>query len=292
MRKIIFFLFLGLGLFMFNTKASAQTDTIPDDFCISSEEYQLYQLINDYRKAFALPEVVLSRSLSYVAIAHVRDLAANFNPDTTCNMHSWSDKGRWKPICFPSEQSRKNNVHLKAKEIIGYPKEAYEITYWSNVENSPQQILSFWRENKASTNMLLNREKWEGVSWKAMGIGIEDGYAVVWFGEGIDFEVSTPVCGTSIQVLNDASPEYKAKNVHKASPRDPVYYITIGSYNNRKDGVNAVKSYKEMGYPRTILIEMENKFRVAIDYFTDKKEADKALKKYAQKFKGAWVLAI
>ncbi len=291
MRKILFFLFLGFGL-LFNTKTSAQTDTIPDDFCISAEEYQLYQLINDYRKAFALPEVVLSKSLSYVAIAHVRDLAANFNPDTTCNMHSWSDQGRWKPICFPSEQSRKNNVHLKAKEIIGYPSEAYEITYWSNVENSPRQILSFWRENKVSTNLLINQETWEDKTWKAIGIGIEDGYAVVWLGESIDIEVSTPVCGTSIKVLNDASPEYKAKNDPTVSSKTPIFYVTIGSYKNRKDASNAVKSYKEMGYPKAILIEMDNKFRVAIDYFTDKKEADKSLKKYAQKFKGAWVLAI
>lgn len=292
MRKIIFFLFLGFGLLVFNTKTSAQTDTIPDDFCISAEEYQLYQLINDYRKAFALPEIKLSKSLSYVAIAHVRDLAANFNTDTTCNMHSWSDKGRWKPICFPSEQTKKNNVHLKAKEIIGYPKAAYEITYWSNVENMPRQILSFWRENKASADLLINQEKWEDRAWKAIGIGIEDGYAVVWLGEAIDFEVSTPVCGTSTQVLNDASPEYKAKNPPKASTTDKTFYITIGSYNSREDGVNAVKSYKEMGYPKAILVEMENKFRVAIDYFSDKKEADQALKKYAQKFKGAWVLAI
>lgn len=292
MRKIVFFLFLGVGLFVFNTKTTAQTDTIPDDFCISSEEYQLYQLINDYRKVFALPDVVLSKSLSYVAIAHARDLAANFNPDTICNMHSWSDKGRWKPICFPFEQSRKNNVHLKAKEIIGYPKEAFEITYWSNVENSPKQILGFWRENTVSADLLINRAKWENRTWKAIGIGIEDGYAVVWLGEGIDFEVSTPVCGTSIQVLNDASPDYKALNTKKAPAKKQIYYITIGSYNNRKDALNAVRSYKEMGYPKTVLIDMGNKIRVAVDYFSDKKEADKALKKYAQKFKGAWVLTI
>jgi hypothetical protein len=292
MRKIVFFLFLGVGLLVFNTKTTAQTDTIPDDFCISAEEYQLYQLINDYRKVFALPEVVLSKSLSYVAIAHARDLAANFNADTICNMHSWSDKGRWKPICFPSEQSRKNNVHLKAKEIIGYQTEAFEITYWSNVENTPKQILGFWRENTVSADLLINRAKWENHTWKAIGIGIEDGYAVVWLGEGIDFEVSTPVCGTSIQVLNDASSDYKALNTKKASTKKPVYYITIGSYNNRKDALNAVRSYKEMGYPKTVLIDVGNKIRVAVDYFSDKKEADQALKKYARKFKGAWVLTV
>lgn len=292
MRKIVFFLFFGIELFAFNAKIQAQTDTIPNDFCISNEEYQLFQLINDYRKSNALQPFVLSKSLSYVAIAHVRDLAANFNPDSICNMHSWSNKGRWTPICYPSEQSKKNNVRLKAKEIIGYPSEAYEITYWSNVENSPKQILKFWRENKVSSNMLVNLEKWKDAAWKACGVGIEAGYAVVWLGKSVDSEVETKVCGTSTKVLNNASPEYKAAQIQEKPTNAPLHYITIGSYNNRKDALNAVKSYKEMGYPKTILIEKENKIRVAIDYFTDKNAADEALIKYEQKFKGAWVLSI
>lgn len=283
---------MGLGLLVLNTKTMAQTDTIPEDFCINPEEYQLYQLINDYRKAFDLPPIALSKSLCYVAIAHARDLAENFVPNTDCNMQSWSDKGRWTPICVPSEQSRKNNVRLKAKEIIGYPSEAFEITYWSNAENTPQEILKFWREHKVSADMLLNQQKWKAFNWKTIGVGIEEGYAVVWLGKVVDFETSTPVCGTPIKVLNDALPEYKPLQTQKSSTKNPVYYITIGSYNNRKDAVNAVKSYKDMGYPKTILIEMDNKIRVAIDYYTDKNEADQALKKYSPKFKGAWVLTI
>lgn len=288
MRKII--LFFLMTFMLSNMEVKAQTDTIPEDFCISPEEYQLHQLINDYRKAFALPAIVLSKSLSYVAITHARDLAANFDPDSVCNMHSWSDKGRWKSICYPSEQSRKNNIRLKAKEIIGYPGDAYELTYWSNAEIAPRQILSFWRENKVAGNMLLNQDKWLGKTWKAMGIGIEGGYAVLWLGQEVDYEVSTKVCGSSTQVLNNALPETIVPSVKQASKNAPVYYITIGSYNARKDGATAVKSYKEMGYPKAILVEVDNKFRVAIDYFTLKEEADKALKKYEQKFKGAWIL--
>ncbi len=291
MRKIIFFLLVGLSLMVFSNKIPAQTDTIPSDFCISAEEFQLYQLINYYRKALALNPIPLSKSLSYVAITHARDLAANFNPNSICNMHSWSDKGKWMPICFPSQQSKKNNIRLKAKEIIGYSGEAHEIAYWSNVANSPRQILSFWRDNKVSDNMLLNRKEWEDVSWKAIGIGIVGGYAVVWMGKAVDYKVSTTVCGTAIKVLNEASPEYKATHSPLASS-EPAYYITIASFTNRKDAVNAVKGYKEMGYPKTVLIEVDDKIRIAIDYFTDKNEADQALKKYALKFKGAWVLTI
>lgn len=291
MQKIIVvFLF---GFLFVATPSIAQTDTIPADFCISKEEFQLYELINEYRKSFALPPISLSKSLSYVAIAHARDLASFYNPDSVCNMHSWSNKGRWTPICFPSQQSRKNNVRLKAIEIIGYPAEAYEITYWSNVEKMPRQILSFWREKKVSADMLLNRNEWKSSAWKAIGVGIEEGYAVVWLGKVVDYEVSTPVCGSQIKVLNDAAPDYKlAQATQVKNPNQSIYYITIASFNDRKDAINAVKSYKEMGYPKTVLLEVENKIRVAVDYYTDKSEADNALKKYAQKFKGAWILTI
>lgn len=292
MRKAVFFLFMLIGFVGFNAKTMAQTDTIPDDFCISSEEYQLYQLINDYRKAFALPEVALSKSLCYVAITHARDLDANYHADSVCTMLSWSNKGAWKSICFPSEQSKKNNVRMKAKEIIGYPSEAYELTYWSNLKNTPRQILSFWRDNKASNEILLNKGTWKSNSWNAMGVGIENGYALVWFGKAVDFEVETKVCGTSLKVLNEAAPEYRATHVQTNQNKAPIYYITVGSYVNRQDAINAVKSYKQMGYPNAILVERDNKIRLAIDYFTNKKEADDALRKYAKKFKGSWILTI
>jgi len=292
MQRLIFFLGMSLSLLILNTKSIAQTDTISEDFCISSEEYQLYQLINDYRKTFALAPIDLSKSLSFVAKKHVHDLAVNYNPDSICNMHSWSDKGRWASICFPSEQSKKNNVWLKAKEIIGYPSEANEITFWSNVESSPRQILNFWRENKESNDLLINQLDWEKKSWNAIGIGIENGYAVVWLGESVDFEVSTSVCGSSVKILNEASPIYRATNSGKSSIKTPLYYIIIGSYKDRKDAVNAVRSYKEMGYPKAILVESDKKIRVAIDYLADKKEADQSLKKFAKKFRGAWVLTI
>lgn len=281
-----------IGLLISNTKTIAQTDTFPDDFCISADEYQLYLLINDYRKAFAQTPIILSKSLSYVAKTHARDLAGNFNPDSSCNMHSWSDKGKWTPICYPSEQSKKNNVRLKAKEIIGYPSEAFEITYWSNVENPAQQILSFWCKKMPSKNLLLNLEEWDDVIWNAIGIGIEEGYAVVWLGKMVDNEIETEVCGTSTKIVNKSSPLYVATHIQENLNNSAVYYIIIGSYNNRNDGINAVNSYKEMGYSKTILVESDNKIRVAIDYFTDKNEANKALKKYAQKFKGAWILVI
>lgn len=292
MRKTILYLFLGLGLFGSNNKTFAQTDTIPGNFCISSQEYQLYQLINDYRKAHSLAPLALSKSLSYVAKTHTHDLAMNYKSGTTCNMHSWSDKGRWTPICFPSEQSKKNNVWLKAKEIVGYPSEAREITYWSNTENEASQIVEFWSENKASADLLLNQNEWVSVSWKAMGIGMEDGYAVLLLGKAIDTELSTPVCGKETKVLNINSPEYVASHAKESANQSPVYFITIASFSEMEDAANAVKSYKEMGYPKAVYIEADNKIRVAIDYFTDKKEADQALKKYAQKFKGAWVLTI
>lgn len=289
MTRVVFFFLFSIVI---STSTSAQKSKIPSDFCISQDEYELFQLINDYRLAYGLPKIPLSKSLSFVAKTHVKDLSVYYNPKSNCNMHSWSKNGTWVPICFPEEQSKKNNVWLKAKEIVGYSSEAYEVTYWSNVANQPNNIFGFWSEQKPSSDMLFNKGQWANSSWNAIGIGIKNGYAVAFFGKAIDAELNTVICSSNQKIINELSPEFIVAHSSTSNIETPVHYITIASFNTRKDADNAVKSYKEMGYPKTVLIEADNKIRVAIDYFTDKKEADQALKKYAIKFKGAWVLTI
>jgi len=289
MRKIVVF-FLMI-VWIFNSNVIAQTNPIPDDFCISADEYKLYQLINSYRKDLLLPEIQLSQALCYVANLHVQDLSATFNSADECSMHSWSDQGEWTAICYPSEQSKKNNVWLKPKEIVGYPAEAYELTYWSNSEKSADDIYKFWRLNKPSSSMLINTGRWANSSWKEIGVGIKDGYAVVWLGKTFGDGTSPVVCGKDKVFSNNALSKSKGSPQDLAT-KTTVYYITIGSYLNNKDGLEAVKTYKDMGFANTVLIKTDNKIRVAVDRFTDKKEADRALRKYAQRFKGAWVLTL
>ena len=277
----------------------AQADKIPDDFCISQKEYYLFQLINKYRGDLALDPIPLSNSLSFVAQKHAADLAANYPFEEGCNMHSWSDKGDWKPFCFPADQNRKNDIKDKAKELTDYVGKAWELTYWDNIDVSAEEVLSFWNSIPATASMLSNTDKWSDVNWNSIGIGMNGGYVLVWLGKKEDLEPHTIICETGEKILNKSIPN-ELKVPIATTAKDPSsspnlesqkYYIIIGSFNRKADAQTAIDSYHQMGYPNAMIVEEGGKVRVAIDHLSTKSEADDALKKYREKFQGAWVFS-
>lgn len=267
-----------------------QLGKVPKDFCISQKEYRLYQLINEYRQKLALDVIPLSNSLCYVAKTHAADLSANYPFGEDCNMYSWSDKGDWKPFCYPSDQDRRNDVKDKAKEISGYPGKAWELTYWDNVDVDLEEVVSFWNSIPYTSAILSNTDKFANLGWKSMGVGVQDGYILVWFGSKEDLEPSTSICETGEKIINKSIPNELVVPVTDNSAKEH-YYIIIGSYNKKNDANAAVKSYVEMGYPKAIVVEEQGKIRVAIDHFDDKSQANSALNNYRNKFKGAWVFS-
>lgn len=270
----------------------AQVDRkIPPDFCVSQQEYRLYSLINDYRNQLALNTIPLSRSLSFVAQTHAKDLNANFSTTDHCNMHSWSDKGTWMPFCFPADQNRKNDIKDKAKELTSYPGKAWEITYWGNSDADLGSILEFWNNIPYASNMIGNTEEWSKKDWKSMGVGIDGGYVLVWFGIEADVEVSTTICETGENILNKSIPHELTVPTENTPKSNQAYFIIIGSFKNKKDANSAVNSYHQMGYPNAIMIESKGRIRVAIDSFKTSEAADNALNKYRNKFQGAWVFS-
>jgi hypothetical protein len=77
----------------------------------SADERRLYNEIMDYRKSKNLPSIPLSKSLTYVAQMHSRDLAQN-NPDQgKCNLHSWSKK-REMEILLLHVGSRQSSMYV------------------------------------------------------------------------------------------------------------------------------------------------------------------------------------
>ncbi|WP_267283235.1 hypothetical protein [Salisaeta longa] len=42
--------------------------------------------------------------------------------------------------------------------------------------------------------MLVNAGSWRDMDWKAMGVGMHEGFAVVWFGAAPDPSAAPPVC--------------------------------------------------------------------------------------------------
>ena len=287
-----FYFSLILIFILSSAKLFAQAEAkIPQDFCISQQEYRLFTIINNYRTRLALNTIPLSRSLSFVAKTHAKDLAANFSSSDDCNMHSWSDKGNWKPICFPEEQNRKNDVKDKAKELTNYPGKAWEITYWENSEADLDFVLDFWNSISYTANMISNTEEWSKKEWKSIGIGIDDGYVLVWLGMQADIEVSTIICETGEKIQNTSIPHELTVLNTKASPSKHTYYVIIGSFKNKNDAGSAVKSYHQMGYPNAVIVESQGRIRVAIDRFNTQAAADESLKKYKNKFQGAWVFS-
>jgi len=284
--KVVFFvLFISSQLW-------AQTESkIPQDFCISQQEYKLYSLVNTYRSKLALDPIPLSKSLCFVARTHAKDLAAYYPIGDDCNMHSWSNQGNWESFCFPADQSRKNDIKDKAKEISNYPGKAWEITYWENSEIDVALILEFWNSISYTSSMIGNTGKWAAKEWKSMGVGIQDGYVLLWLGEEVDVEPSTSICETGEVISNNSVAVVATKEADspKKEAGDEQYYIIIGSFSQASDAESAVASYHQMGYPNAKIIETQGRIRVVIDSFHSQEEAEEALKEYKKKFQGAWI---
>ncbi|MEZ5082504.1 MAG: CAP domain-containing protein [Bacteroidales bacterium] len=165
-----------IGLFLlltfFSSNFSSAQDSIPPDFCISADEYRLFNLVNDYRKAMNLPKIQLSKSLSFVAKNHAIDLYTNKADTNTCNFHSWSDKGNWKACCFEKEIKDKSCMLKKPLELTNYPDVAYEIVYWENKQANADKAFDQWRETSASRALITNFKEWEDYNWVSMGVDI------------------------------------------------------------------------------------------------------------------------
>ena len=154
-----------------------------DRVCLSQEEIKLYKMINQYRDKKKLLSVTLSSSLTKVAQAHVRDLMENYKKSDKCNPHSWSKKGDWTPCCYTSDHKQASCMWDKPKEIAGYESPGYEIAFWHSQAATAENSLEGWQNSKAHNPLLINKGQWSEVTWKAIGVGIYQQYAVVWFGE-------------------------------------------------------------------------------------------------------------
>jgi len=262
---------------------------IPEDFCISEEEYKLYNAINDYRKALNLSKIPLSKSLSFVAKQHIKDLTEN-NPDTNiCNFHSWSDKGKWKACCFEKDLKNKTCMTGKPKELTNYPGAAYEIVYWENKEANADKAFNQWRETAASRSVITNFKEWETYTWQALGVGIQKGFAILWFGEVIDTIQETKVCGKNIVIKYE--PPIAPVETFIVSSATNRFYLIYGSFTSLEDAKKQASTYRDKGFKKAKVIVKDEKYRISLSDYSTKELADKAKKELPTVYKGAWVMA-
>jgi uncharacterized protein YkwD len=157
---------------------------------LSPAEKELYNLIMKYRAGLNLPNIPLSASLSYVAREHVIDLDENNPVTTTCNMHSWSDKGSWSACCYTDDHLQASCMWDKPRELTEYTGDGFEIAYFHSSGATPTAAINGWKSSPGHNQVMINAGPWSQ-KWKAIGIGIKGRYAVVWFGHEEDL-VGTP----------------------------------------------------------------------------------------------------
>jgi len=314
LTTLVFLCFWILSGAQVKEKAEKQ---IPASYCISPMEYKLYKMINDYRQRYDLPPIPLSKSLCFVASTHVNDLFSHHPDRGSCNAHSWSGQGNWKPFCYPRDENKKNSVWDKPAELTPYRGKGYEIVYWENDAAIIDSIITLWKSMDYFNSFLMNSGKWQGKRWNAIGIGIHENYACAWFGEFPDPEGEPFVCGQETPkpiapqkeqtelpkdqkglakekpALPKEKPELPKEKPASVLPKETGkvnYYVIVKGVAPQTELLQVLKDLKSKGYSNSRLVEKEGKQRVSIMEFSEKLKADSALRQVRKKWEDAWIL--
>ncbi|HLO92634.1 MAG TPA: SPOR domain-containing protein [Lentimicrobium sp.] len=273
-RRILFFVFV-----LYNACLTAQTIQFPtfDKYCVSDEERKLYNLIAGYRSDRQLPPIEFSSSLSYVARVHAMDLSLNRPDFGGCNLHSWSDKGRWKACCYAKDENRIACMTQKPKELTGYKYKAYEVVYSSSEIATADDSFSFWKEITLMNDYLLNTGKWTK-HWQAVGVGIYAEYACVWFGEGPDASGQVYNCSDTIHQdssgINDKL----------------MYFIITGNVSSIDQAQGEVRKLISKGFKNALYVPGSTFIRIATNRFKTESEAVRELENVKKIYPSAWIL--
>lgn len=163
--------------------------------CLSDKEEELFRLVNEYREENGLAPIANSRSLNKVARVHAIDLSKNIpavgqdSRGLTCSLHSWSDKGDWKPVCYTKDNVYAEAMWDKPREITNftYSGDGYENAYsTSEKEINPRKVLEAWKASPGHNAILLESGAWNGSNLLAFGVGVHENYAVIWVGSQTD----------------------------------------------------------------------------------------------------------
>lgn len=170
MKKFIPLLFVVLSI----GSQAQQSSSMP-----TAEELKLYKMINEYRMQEGLDAIPLSNSLTYVAQMHCKDLVENVGYLT----HAWSN-------C--KYEAGKGDTYscmwMKPSELTNYKGYGYECAYGGTggYKATAESSLNGWKSSSAHNNVILNKGIWSDNKWNALGVGILNGYACIWFGEELD----------------------------------------------------------------------------------------------------------
>ncbi|MFZ4546633.1 MAG: hypothetical protein ACOYN4_04330 [Bacteroidales bacterium] len=290
-------------------------DTLPKS--VSQDETILYNMINDMRQQNKLSVIPLSEALSIVAHTHLNDLIANKPQEKGCSIQGWSKSDKWTACCNTKDAAGIKCMTSKPKEITGYNGNGYELAYWGEEKATPTDAATMWQQANASTDMILGRGRWKGFQWKAIGVGIKDGYAVLWLGDKTDKTtinnngkikevVNIPkISSDTTKLVQDKQP--KKETIQKSAITEPTpkinpetikqtttsatkYYLIVLSTKNIEIATSELNRIKADGYPEAFIMDSPAGYRIALMYFDTPKRAAIKLNELKSKFTGIWVL--
>ena len=275
MKRIFIFGFaLMISVYSFGQKK------IPAGFCVSTEEMRLLDFVNSIRQEYGMKPVKLSASLSFVAKTHVDDLLQN-HPDTSiCNLSSWSDKGKWTPCCYNAYIPNPLCMKKKPKELTPYPYYGYEMAAYFQDDYSLDSLVHMWSDTKQVLDMILTRGQWAEKKWVVAGVGINNHYVSVWFGQKPDRQRSPKICKGSS----------KDTKVTSVAQSPSFFYLIIASFTDGADAKEALRRTKKNGFNNAGILHAGNNYRVYLDKLTTLKGALFEKEKLPATYSDAWIL--
>jgi len=255
---------------------------IPDTYCISAEEMRLFNEINRLRSDYGKTKLKISTSLAYVAHTHVNDLQVN-HPDTSiCGLSSWSDKGSWKACCYNPYVLNEKCMWDKPKELTSYPYRGYELVTFFEDKLSVDSVIKLWSSSREVLDMILTQEKYGQKKWICAGVGINEHYVSVWFGQRADKTAKPRVC--------DKTAETATAITANASHEKSYYYLIYGSFDNDRDAREALKRLQKKDFPKAGILEKDNRTRIYLGKYVSLKEATYVKQNLPYTYREAWIL--
>lgn len=154
--------------------------------CLNTQEAELADIVNDYRETNGLSRIPVSRSLASVGQWHVWDLHVNNPVGGSCNLHSWSNArpDLWQAMCYTSDHAQAAQMWNKPRQITGnaYHSDGYENSAFTSGTMTAALALQLWQNSPGHNDVILNRAGWSSLTWRAIGVGVSQRHAVLWFG--------------------------------------------------------------------------------------------------------------
>ncbi len=314
MRMIFCFLGLILLLHLSGHSQDVPVKTVNDpgdNFCVSQEEMILFNLVNDLRKQSKLSVIPLSGSLSLVSRIHIENLLTWKPQESGCNLNSWTEGPGWSSCCSNKDPQGIRCMNSKPSEITDYTGKGYELVYWEEESASAIEAFELWKQVQASREMILNKGKWQSKEWKAMGIGIKNGYAVLWMGDKNDKPSNILICGTDslVQHLATKTQDLKVddgkviKKENKAAKALEIttdadnkeshhYFIVVASHKAEEPARQEVSDLKIKGYNDAIVVKSADRFRVSLGSYPTESKAKTRIKELKPSFPDCWLLKL